>query len=251
VSSRYAVPLLALALGGLSAASLGGCASVKDTISGTPTMTPMGSGAVAGPTPASLPMPAPQAQAFAANSLWRAGARTFFNDQRAARVGDLLTVKIGIDDSAQVSNSTDRSRTSSSSSGITHAFGLEKAIGRALPTGAVDPTSLLSGQGDTSMSGDGAVNRQEKIELTMAAMVTQVLANGNFIIAGRQEVRVNNELRELTVTGIIRPEDITSDNTIRNDQIAEARVSYGGRGVVSAMQKPGWGQRIGDTLAPW
>jgi flagellar L-ring protein precursor FlgH len=224
---------------------------MKDTLSGTPTMTPMGSGPIGSPTPASLPMPAPQTQSFAANSLWRAGARTFFNDQRAARVGDLLTVKIAIDDSAQVSNSTDRSRSSSSSSGITNAFGLERTISRALPGGDVDTTSLLSGQGDTSMNGEGAVNRQEKIELTMAAMVTQVLPNGNFIIGGRQEVRVNNELRELTVSGIIRPEDITADNTIRNDQIAEARVSYGGRGVVSAMQKPAWGQRIGDAIAPF
>jgi flagellar L-ring protein precursor FlgH len=110
---------------------------------------------------------------------------------------------------------------------------------------------MLSGEGATKMQGTGGVNRQEKIELTVAAMVTNILPNGNLVISGRQEVRVNNELRELTVAGIIRPEDISAENTIRNDQIAEARISYGGRGVVSAMQKPGWGQRVGDAVAPF
>jgi flagellar L-ring protein precursor FlgH len=240
---RYSLPALMVALGG--------CTTMQEKLNPTPAMTPMGAGPVATSQPISMPMPPAAEQRYAANSLWRAGARTFFNDQRAARVGDLLTVKIAIDDSAQVSNSTDRSRSSSSSTGVTNFLGLEKAVSRALPTGNVDTSSLIAGQGDTSMAGDGAVNRQEKIELTMAAVVTQVMPNGNFVIAGRQEVRVNNELRELTVAGVIRPEDITSDNTIRNDQIAEARISYGGRGVISAMQKPGWGQRIGDAIAPW
>jgi flagellar L-ring protein precursor FlgH len=231
--------------------ALGGCSTMKDAMSPTPSMTPMGAGPVATNASYNLPMPPVQEQRYAANSLWRAGARTFFNDQRAARMGDLLTVKIAIDDSAQVSNSTDRKRTSSTSTGVTNFIGLEKAVSRALPTGNVDTANLLGASGDTSMAGDGAVNRQEKIELTMAAMVTEVLPNGNFIIAGKQEVRVNNELRELTVAGVIRPEDITADNTIRNDQIAEARISYGGRGVISTMQKPGWGQRLGDAIAPW
>jgi flagellar L-ring protein FlgH len=242
---RYAAPLLALA-------ALGGCANVKDALRVTPQLSPVGMGPpLTTPPPTGLPMPPVQEQRYAANSLWRAGARTFFNDQRAARVGDLLTVKIQIDDSAQVSNSTDRSRTSSTSTGVTNFLGLEKAISRALPTGAVDTSSLINGEGDTSMAGSGAVNRQEKIELTMAAMVTQVMPNGNLAIAGRQEVRVNSELRELTVAGIIRPEDIASDNTIRNSQIAEARISYGGRGVISTVQKPAWGQRISDAISPF
>jgi flagellar L-ring protein precursor FlgH len=233
----------------LALAALGGCSTLDDIR--TPTLTAVGTGVPRDqPAPMYLPMPRPQEEKYAANSLWKAGARTFFNDQRAGRQGDLLTIKISIDDSAQFSNSTNRARTSSSDSGLTNFFGLEKAIGRALP-GDVDPTSMLSGEGATKMQGSGAVNRQEKIELTVAAMVTNILPNGNLVISGRQEVRVNNELRELTVAGIIRPEDISADTTIRNDQIAEARISYGGRGVVSAMQKPGWGQRVGDAVAPW
>jgi flagellar L-ring protein precursor FlgH len=231
--------------------ALGGCTTMQDAINPTPRMTPMGGGPVASSAPMNLPMPPMPEQRYAANSLWRAGARTFFNDQRAARIGDLLTVKIGIDDSAQVSNSTDRKRSGSTSTGVSNFLGLEKAISRALPTGDVDTSDLISAEGESAMNGNGAVNRKEKIELTMAAMVTQVLPNGNFIIAGKQEVRVNNELRELTVAGVIRPEDITSDNTIRNDQIAEARISYGGRGVISTMQKPGWGQRVSDAIAPF
>lgn len=243
MSLRHTLPVLLVALGG--------CTTLKDSMNPTPSMTPMGAGPVATNDSYNLPMPAAQEQRYAANSLWRAGARTFFNDQRAARMGDLLTVKIAIDDRAQVNNSTDRSRTSSTNTGVSSFLGLEQTVSRALPTGDVDTANLIGATGETSMAGNGAVNRQEKIELTMAAMVTQVLTNGNFIIAGKQEVRVNNELRELTVTGVIRPEDITADNTIRNDQIAEARISYGGRGVISTMQKPGWGQRIGDAIAPW
>lgn len=230
-------------------AALGGCGSIKEALRATPTLSPVGSGAVAS-TPASLPMPPPSPEVYAPNSLWRAGARTFFNDQRASRVGDLLTVRISIDDSAQVSNSTDRSRKSSSKLGVTNLFGLETPITNALP-GPADSSSLVDTSGDTAMSGQGAVNRQEKIELTLAAMVMQILPNGNLMISGRQEVRVNSELRELTLAGVIRPEDIAADNTIRNSQIAEARISYGGRGVVSAVQKPGWGQRAMDAVSPW
>lgn len=244
MSTKLVLPILAIA-------SLGACSTLDDIR--TPQLTAVGAGVPAqgAVIPASLPMPPPQTESYAANSLWKAGARTFFNDQRAGRIGDLLTIKIAIDDSAQVSNSTDRQRSASSESGVTNLFGLEKQLGRALPTGAVDPSALLGAQGDSSMSGSGAVNRQEKIELTMAAMVTDILPNGNMAIAGRQEVRVNNELRELTVAGLIRPQDISAENTIRNDQIAEARISYGGRGVVSAVQKPGWGQRVSDAIAPW
>jgi flagellar L-ring protein precursor FlgH len=201
---------------------------------------------------AAIPMPQPPQERYAPNSLWRAGARTFFNDQRAARVGDILTVKIQIDDNADVSNSTSRKRTSGSDVGVDNMFGLEKSLRRLpLVPDAIDPSSLIKADGSTQTQGQGAVTRAEKVELTVAAVVTQILPNGNMVIDGSQEVRVNSEIRELTVAGIIRPEDISADNTINHTQIAEARISYGGRGDISTVQRPGVFQRITDAISPW
>lgn len=198
-------------------------------------------------------IPQPQQVAFEtprAGSLWREGSRSFFNDQRAGNIGDILTVNIEIDDSAQVSNSSSRSRDSSSSAGLTHFFGLEDTLGQAF-NGAFDPTQMVEGEAQSEHTGTGAINRQEKIELTVAAVIVDRLANGNLVIAGRQEVRINSELRELTVSGIIRPEDISPSNTIDHTQIAEARIAYGGRGQITAVQRPNWGQRLADTITPW
>jgi flagellar L-ring protein FlgH len=240
---KFALPLLATA-------ALAGCGTVKDAVI-SPQLSPIGAPAPQ-IMPASLPMPAPPQERYAPNSLWRAGARTFFNDQRAARVGDILTVKIQIEDKADLSNTTNRSRSGSSESGVTNLFGLENSL-RRLPfvPDTIDPTALVGADGSTTSSGAGAVAREEKIELTVAAVVVQVLPNGNLIIDGNQQVKVNHELRELTVAGIIRPEDISSDNTIRHTQIAEARISYGGRGDIAAMQRPAIGQRLADAVSPW
>lgn len=185
-----------------------------------------------------------------ANSLWRTGSRSFFNDQRATRIGDILTVNIEIDDSAQVSNSSNRQRESSTSAGVTNFFGLEETVGQ-LFNSAFDNENLIGADAESEHRGSGAINRAEKIELTVAAVIVDRLPNGNLVIAGRQEVRINGELRELTVSGIIRPEDVTASNTINHTQIAEARISYGGRGQISAVQRPSWGQRLGDAVSPW
>lgn len=204
---------------------------------------------LAGGETQSLPQPETTAfEAGAPSSLWRSGRRSFFNDQRASRVGDILTVAIEIDDKAEVSNSSERSRSTSTSAGVTNFFGAEQALGHLLGS---DPSTLVNAQASSDHSGDGAINRKEKIELNLAAVIVDRLPNGNLVIAGRQEVRINGELRELTVSGVIRPEDISAENTIRHDQIAEARVSYGGRGQLSAVQRPNWGQRIADALSPW
>jgi flagellar L-ring protein precursor FlgH len=190
----------------------------------------------------------PGAQSAGANSLWRPGARAFFNDQRASRVGDILTVLIVINDSAKTSNSSASSHTAGMSAGVPHLLGLESSLGKILP-GGFDPAKAVATNSKTSNAGAGSVTRAEKISLTIAAVVTAVLPNGNMLIQGTQEVRTNNELRQLTVAGIVRPEDISATNTIHHTQIAEARISYGGRGDISQVQKVPAGQSLVERFS--
>jgi flagellar L-ring protein precursor FlgH len=180
------------------------------------------------------------------NSLWQPGARSFFHDPRASRVGDVITVNVSVADAAKLSNTTSRSRTNSDDASMTNFFGLENV----LPKG-IDPASLLKTGSDTSNVGAGSVNRSEDINLTLAALVAQVLPNGNMVISGHQQVRVNNELRDLQVSGIVRTEDITSANTVDLSQIAEARISYGGNGTVSDVQQPRYGSQLLDIIMPF
>lgn len=187
--------------------------------------------------------PAPASQAPSA-SLFRAGAGELFQDQRASRVGDILTVEINIADKAEVGNSTSRSRNGSESMGIAALLGLQNIL-PGNPGQAVD-TSSTSASG-----GQGRTSRSETINMKMAAIVTDVLPNGNLLIRGRQEMRVNFELRELIVTGIVRPQDIGKGNTIEHAKIAEARISYGGRGQLTDVQQARWGQQIYDALFPF
>ncbi|VAV99525.1 Flagellar L-ring protein FlgH [hydrothermal vent metagenome] len=200
---------------------------------------------VYGQRPVSMPMPLPEAKSTYPNSLWRAGSRTFFNDQRANNVGDILTVAIDISDSANVKNSTERSRTSAEDSDLTNFFGLENNLG------GIAPGSLTSFGSTSGNKGSGSVVRSEKVSLTVAAVVTQVLPNGNMIIAGRQEVRINHEARDLLISGMVRPQDISSSNVIAHTQIAEARISYGGRGVISDTQNPRYGQELYNIIFPF
>lgn len=228
-------------------APLAACSTVAETVRG-PELAPIGYPAALVPVQQTY-LPAPDAAA-SSNSLWRAGARTFFGDQRARHVGDILTVKIDIDDRAQTQNSTQRSRSNNISGGVSHLFGLESSLGRAFP-GGFDPSNMVGMDGASKSTGTGTVNRAEKVSLTIAAVVTDVLANGNLVIQGRQEVRTNREVRELTVAGIVRPEDISSANAINHTQIAEARISYGGRGDVSRVQAPPVGQALVERFSPF
>jgi flagellar L-ring protein precursor FlgH len=193
-----------------------------------------------------VPMPQPPAEPRGANSLWQPGARSFFHDPRASRIGDILTVSISVADAAKISNTTSRSRTNADNANLVNFFGLEKS----LPS-SIDPSSLVKMGSDTSNVGGGSIDRSEQINLTLAALVTQVLPNGNMVIAGHQQMRVNGELRDLQVSGIVRTEDITSANTVDLSQIAEARISYGGKGTVSDVQEPRLGSQLFDILMPW
>lgn len=238
----------------IGAATLQACAATDrlSYVGQTPPMTPIENPAtLAGTGPSQIPMPtytAPQRHTSQSNSLWNANSPTFFGDPRAARVGDILTVNIDISDRAQLQNSTNRSRTSAEDSDLTNLFGADLT---GFFNDNIDPSSLTSLGSTSSLQGTGSVNRTETVSLTVAALVTQVLPNGNLVIAGRQEVRVNNEVRELLITGIARPQDIASDNTIAHTQIAEARISYGGRGHLSDVQRPRYGQELYDILMPF
>lgn len=248
-------PLLIVLL--LAAAPLAGCASVKESVKDAvkgPTLSPMGHPSEAPQTrdvysiAASARESGPQPAS--ANSLWRSGARAFFNDQRASRVGDILTVLINIDDSAKTSNATTATKTSTNSAGVTNFFGLETLLTKVLPKG-FDPAQAINTNSSLVAGGTGGITRQEQITLTIAAVVTSVLPNGNLEISGRQEVRTNNDTRVLTVAGIVRPEDITSTNTILHTQIAEARIDYGGRGDVEAVQKTAGGTALLQRFFPF
>jgi flagellar L-ring protein precursor FlgH len=200
--------------------------------------------------PVSLPMPAPEVAERQAASLWRPGSRAFFRDQRAARVGDILTVLINIDDSAALSNTTSRSRSTAEDAQLDAFLGYEADLHQVLPE-TVDPADLIDFGSTTGTSGSGSVDRGEQIDLRIAGLVTQVLPNGNLVLQGRQEVRVNFELRELLISGVIRPQDIRADNTVRYDQIAEARISYGGRGQITDVVQPRYGEQLFDIIMPF
>lgn len=200
--------------------------------------------------PVTMPMPNPSDPPLQNNSLWRQGSRTFLRDQRAATVGDLVTVLVSIQDEADMENSIKRGRDNSESAGFPNLLGLEASFGKLFPSG-FDPSKAISTSSTSDVSGTGTLKRSEQINLRVAATVSQVLPNGNLVVVGRQQVRVNQELRDLQVGGIIRPQDIGSDNTVRHDRLAEARIAYGGRGTISDVQRPRYGQELLDIIAPF
>jgi len=233
---------LAVLAGALSACSA--VDRVKD-IGKTPTLAPI---ATPSAQPVSVPLPPPQPTFREANALWVPGSHSFFHDPRATHVGDLITIDITIADAAAISDTTSRSRVNSDDANLTNFFGLENKLQKVLGS---DPASLVKMGSDTSNVGAGSIARSEDINLTLAAIVTQTLPNGNLVVSGRQQVRVNNELRDLQIAGIVRTEDITQDNTVNLSQIAEARVSYGGQGQITDMQQPRYGSQLYDILMPF
>lgn len=202
--------------------------------------------------PVAMPMPAPSELPRDSNSLWRPGARAFFKDQRAAAIGDILTVTINIADTASLTNETTRARTNTEKANGSSMLGYQN-IWKYLPfkTDVVDPSSIVDLGSTTNNSGTASVSRGETVTLRVAAVVTQILPNGNLVIQGTQEVRVNFENRVLQIAGVIRPQDVRSDNQIPYDRIAEARIAYGGRGQMTDFQQPRWGQQVFDAIFPF
>ncbi|WP_297772873.1 flagellar basal body L-ring protein FlgH [uncultured Roseovarius sp.] len=197
-----------------------------------------------------LPLSTARETALQHASLWSGGKQSLLGDRRAAQRGDIMTVVIEIDEEAEISNSTERSRSGSETLAIPDLFGLPQRINKDLPEGAsLDRAVGLNSSGRSG--GDGSVSRSEELTLRVAATVMQVLPNGVLEIQGSQEVRVNFELRELLVTGFVRPEDISRKNEITYDKIAAARISYGGRGQITDVQQPRLGQQVLDAILPF
>jgi len=223
-----------------------GCAAQPEDIARAPQLNPVGSGLQ--PVRTVLRSePAPVGGDRYGNSLWQDASADLFRDPRALRVGDVVTVKISIKDKASLDNNSKRSRDSKGSFAPKLSYGM--ATGGLFAKG--DHSISASADASTSTDGKGAIQRSESIELLVAAVVTEVLSNGNMVISGTQEVRVNFELRELNVAGIVRPRDISTDNSISYDKIAEARIAYGGRGRMTEVQQPGWGQQVIDLISPY
>ena len=247
--SHSRIVLTGASLAILSVAS--GCSSIDRLaqIGETPKLTAIENPTTApGYKPVQMPMPKPEAVSYNANSLWRNGSRSFFKDQRAHQIGDLLTVTVNITDQANFANETQRSRTAKEDSGITDFIG-SKTLGTQAQK--LLPGRILTADSTASTDGKGSVVRQESLQTNVAAVVTQLLPNGNLVVEGKQEIRVNYEVRELIVAGIVRPEDIQSDNTIDSSKIAQARIAYGGRGQITDVQQPRYGQQVMDVLLPF
>jgi len=183
-------------------------------------------------------------------SLWTGDRGSLLGDRRAIQRGDILTVVIEIDDSASISNSTDRSRSGSESLSIPNLLGLPQRADEALPDGAT-LSAAVDLNSNSTFGGDGSVRRNEQLELRVAATIVDVMPNGVLSIQGTQEVRVNFEMRELPVSGFVLPADITRQNELTYDKLASARISYGGRGQISDMQQPRVGQQVADIILPF
>jgi flagellar L-ring protein precursor FlgH len=229
---------------------LGGCATFDQlaSIGETPKLSAINDPtAQPGYQPVSMPMPPPEQAYYEPDSLFSNDATGFFKDQRAHRIGDILLVEVSIADKAQIADQTDASRSASNGAGAGGALGavLSSAMQSVDPTKAIDLNSSMDN------SGSGSVNRSETVDTQVAAVVTQVLPNGNLVIEGHQEVRVNFEIRDLIVAGIVRPQDIAADNTIPSSKIAEARIAYGGRGQLTNVQQPRYGQQVMDAILPF
>lgn len=235
----------------LSALTLLAACGRMEQVGRAPDFTPLeGSYQYSAMYSAPLPENAPRDGPTDAASLWQAGSSSLFGDRRAAQRGDILTVVIEINDSAEIKNATGRSRAGSEKMGIPSLFGVPESVNPDLAEGATldDAVNTTS---QSSYKGDGSVKRNEKLTLRVAATVVEQLPNGVLRIEGQQEVRVNYEMRVLLVTGYVRPIDISRQNEITYDKIAGAQISYGGRGQISDVQQPRYGQQVADVLLPF
>jgi flagellar L-ring protein precursor FlgH len=230
----------------LAATHLGACAVDVRDFNRAPQMSPVGTGLVPKRV-AMVSEPAPVALYRGNNSIWQDSSADLFSDLRARKIGDTVTVKIFIKDKASIANDSERKRDAD------NYLNLDMDYGAGSSDTTIGNTGVFTGNinSKTKTKSEGGIERSEQIELLVAAVVSDVLPNGNLVISGSQEVRVNYEMRVLTVSGIIRPVDVAADNTIAYEKIAEARISYGGRGRLMEVQQPPWGQQLIDNVSPF
>ncbi|WP_398473321.1 flagellar basal body L-ring protein FlgH [Tardiphaga sp.] len=229
------VLLIAVALPGL-----GGCANKLAEIGQAPTMSPVGQGLQVDAR--GIPMEKRAHRGTGHHSIWNE-RKDLYRDPRAARIGDILTVNVVMNDKAILDNKTDRSRDAQIKLGTDYAADVAKWIS----AGSFDAN--VSSQ--SSSKGSGKIDRAEEVRFSIAAVVVDVMPNGNLLISGSQEMRVNYEMRIVNVGGIVRPIDVARNNTVPYEKIAEARISYGGRGRIMEVQQPNWGQQVYDQVAPF
>lgn len=229
------VLLIAVALPGL-----GGCANKLAEIGQAPTMSPVGQGLQVDAR--GIPMEKRAHRDTGHHSIWNE-RKDLYRDPRAARIGDILTVNVVMNDKAILDNKTDRSRDAQIKLGTDYAADVAKWIS----AGSFDAN--VSSQ--SSSKGSGKIDRAEEVRFSIAAVVVDVMPNGNLLISGSQEMRVNYEMRIVNVGGIVRPIDVARNNTVPYEKIAEARISYGGRGRIMEVQQPNWGQQVYDQVAPF
>ncbi|WGH80177.1 flagellar basal body L-ring protein FlgH [Jannaschia ovalis] len=232
-----------------AALAVAGCSRLAD-VGQVPELTPVGAGREDAALAMGAPVPLLPATPLQRASLWNGGPRSLLGDRRAGQQGDILTVVVEIDEAAEINNTTNRSRSGSESMAIPDFLGLPQRIDPRLPAGA-SLANAVDANSSSASTGAGGVRRKERLTLRVAATVVDVMPNGALRIEGRQEVRVNFEIREMLVTGYVRPEDISRQNEITYDKIAAARIAYGGRGQITDMQQPRYGQQVADILLPF
>lgn len=222
--------------------SVAACGDRRDHFGRPPSMSPsVQSDEFSAMTNPIMEFPDVPARPESGASLWSGTSQSIVGDRRATTRGDILTVVIEINDKAEIKNSSGRNRTASDEVKIPSLVGL--------PTGRIE--TMVDADSKSSYKGSGNISRQEKLTLRVAATVTDKLPNGVLQIAGTQEVRVNYEMRVLTVTGFVRPGDIGRGNEVQYDRIAGARISYGGSGQISDVQQPRYGQQAADMILPY
>ncbi|MDE1568684.1 flagellar basal body L-ring protein FlgH [Aquabacter sp. P-9] len=229
------------------ALALAGCQTSYDSLAFGPALTPVGNGLDTTRQPVPVAFQKPEQKTFR-STYDLANSQSMYRDLRASKVGDVIRVSIAIDDKAQFDNATDRSRKSKTGLGVDAGLDMG-GFGKGVNAGAL--AGNLDINSDTSTKGKGTIDRSEKLRLSIAVVVTEVLPNGNLVISGSQEILVNYEVRVLNIGGIVNPLDVSANNIIPYDKIAEARISYGGRGRSMDVQQPAWGQRIYDLVVPF